>query len=82
MTRTFANAFHLHEVLPIGHYPSELCQILRSLSPRGGRDPVLVRVFDRSGSRTSTTATPDGRYRRDSAASGFEGRRGLSQGTR
>ena len=42
MTRTFANAFHLHEVLPIGHYPTELCQILRSLSPRGVGDPVIV----------------------------------------
>src|SRR6266576_6501161 len=42
MTRTFANAFHMHEVLPIAHYPTELCQILRSLSPRGVRDPVIV----------------------------------------
>ena len=42
MTRTFANAFHLYDVLPIAHYPTELCQILRSLSPRGVRDPVIV----------------------------------------
>src|SRR5260370_19638301 len=42
MTRTFANVFHKHEVLPIGHYPTELCQILRSLSPRGDRSPVIV----------------------------------------
>ena len=42
MTRTFSNAFHMHEVLPIGHYPTELCQILRSLSPRGVRNPVIV----------------------------------------
>jgi uncharacterized circularly permuted ATP-grasp superfamily protein len=42
MTRTFANAFHQHEVLPIGHYPTELCQILRSLAPHGVRDPVIV----------------------------------------
>ncbi len=42
MTRTFSNVFHKHEVLPIGHYPTELCQILRSLSPRGDRAPVIV----------------------------------------
>jgi len=42
MTRTFSNVFHKHEVLPIGHYPTELCQILRSLSPRGDRSPVIV----------------------------------------
>src|SRR5204862_5731707 len=42
MSRTFSNVFHRHEVLPIGHYPTELCQILRSLSPRGERAPVIV----------------------------------------
>jgi uncharacterized circularly permuted ATP-grasp superfamily protein len=42
MTRTFSSVFHLHEVLPIAHYPTELCQILRSLSPRGDRSPVIV----------------------------------------
>jgi uncharacterized circularly permuted ATP-grasp superfamily protein len=42
MTRTLANAFHRHEVLPIGHYPTELCQILRSLATHNTRDPVIV----------------------------------------
>src|SRR5437867_5951549 len=28
MTRTLAHAFHMHDVLPIAHYPTELCQIL------------------------------------------------------
>lgn len=42
MTRTFPRAFQQYEVLPIDHYPSELVQILRSLSPRGGVDPVVV----------------------------------------
>jgi uncharacterized circularly permuted ATP-grasp superfamily protein len=41
MTRTFPSAFQLHEVLPVHHYPGELAQILRSLSPRGG-DAVLA----------------------------------------
>src|SRR6266851_3703922 len=27
MTRTFSSIFHLQEVMPIGHYPTELCQI-------------------------------------------------------
>lgn len=35
MTRTFPRAFHSHQVLPVHHYPVELGQILRSLSPRG-----------------------------------------------
>jgi uncharacterized circularly permuted ATP-grasp superfamily protein len=42
MTRTFPRAFELHEVLPVDHYPAELCQILRLLSPRGGDQPVMV----------------------------------------
>src|SRR4051812_4019842 len=42
MTRTFANVFRQHDVLPIGHYPSELCQILRSLATRNVHDPVIV----------------------------------------
>jgi uncharacterized circularly permuted ATP-grasp superfamily protein len=42
MTRTFSHLFQQYEVLPIDHYPSELVQILRSLSPRGGQDPVVV----------------------------------------
>ena len=42
MTRTLSNAFHRHEVLPIGHYPTELCQILRSLATQNARDPVIV----------------------------------------
>src|SRR5213075_1291148 len=38
MTRTLAHAFHMHDVLPIAHYPTELCQILRSRTPRGESD--------------------------------------------
>jgi uncharacterized circularly permuted ATP-grasp superfamily protein len=41
MTRMFPRAFQRQEVLPIDHYPAELCQVLRTLSPRGG-DPVIV----------------------------------------
>ncbi|HXJ92560.1 MAG TPA: circularly permuted type 2 ATP-grasp protein [Terriglobia bacterium] len=42
MTRTFPDAFHAYEVLPVNHYPAELCEILRSLSPRGGSEPQMV----------------------------------------
>jgi uncharacterized circularly permuted ATP-grasp superfamily protein len=42
MTRTFPDAFQLHGVLPVNHYPAELSEILRGLSPRGGRDPQIV----------------------------------------
>ena len=42
MTRALPRAFQLHDVLPIDHYPAELCQILRMLSPRGGERPVMV----------------------------------------
>jgi uncharacterized circularly permuted ATP-grasp superfamily protein len=42
MTRALPRAFQLHEVLPIDHYPAELVQILRLLSPRGGERAVMV----------------------------------------
>jgi uncharacterized circularly permuted ATP-grasp superfamily protein len=42
MTRTFPDAFQAHEVLPVNHYPTELCNILRSLSPRAGDEPQMV----------------------------------------
>ena len=42
MTRTFPDAFQAYEVLPVNHYPAELCRILRSLSPRGGDEPQMV----------------------------------------
>ncbi len=42
MMRTFPQAFQQHEILPVHHYPTELCAILRSLSPRGGDYPVMV----------------------------------------
>lgn len=42
MTRTFPDAFQTYEVLPVNHYPAELAAILRSLSPRGERDPQIV----------------------------------------
>ncbi|HMK29080.1 MAG TPA: circularly permuted type 2 ATP-grasp protein, partial [Terriglobales bacterium] len=42
MTRTFPDAFQTYEVLPIDHYPAELCKILRSLSPRGVGDTQVV----------------------------------------
>jgi uncharacterized circularly permuted ATP-grasp superfamily protein len=42
MTRTLPRAFQMHEVLAVDHYPAELCQILRRLSPRGGDHPVMV----------------------------------------
>ena len=42
MQRTFPRAFQLHDVLPVDHYPTELCQVLRSLTPRGGDNPVIV----------------------------------------
>jgi uncharacterized circularly permuted ATP-grasp superfamily protein len=41
MTRMFPRAFQRQEVLPIHHYPGELCQILRGISPRSS-DPVVV----------------------------------------
>jgi uncharacterized circularly permuted ATP-grasp superfamily protein len=42
MTRTFPDAFQACEVLPVNHYPAELCRILRSLSPRGNDQPQMV----------------------------------------
>ncbi|HUO32545.1 MAG TPA: circularly permuted type 2 ATP-grasp protein [Bryobacteraceae bacterium] len=42
MTRTLPRAFQLHDVLPVDHYPAELTQILRRISPRGGDRPVMV----------------------------------------
>jgi uncharacterized circularly permuted ATP-grasp superfamily protein len=42
MRRTFPRAFEVCEVLPVDHYPAELFQILRSLSPRSSDRPVIV----------------------------------------
>ncbi len=42
MTRTFPDVFQSHEVLPVNHYPAELCKILRSLSPRRSGEPQMV----------------------------------------
>jgi uncharacterized circularly permuted ATP-grasp superfamily protein len=42
MTRTFPDAFQDYEVLPVNHYPAELCKILRSVSPRGENDAQIV----------------------------------------
>jgi uncharacterized circularly permuted ATP-grasp superfamily protein len=42
MTRTFPDAFHSYEVLPVNHYPAELSRILRSLSPRRGEDAQIA----------------------------------------
>src|SRR5579862_3947500 len=42
MMRTFPDAFHEYEVLPVNHYPAELARILRSLSPRGGNDAQIA----------------------------------------
>ena len=42
MTRTFPDAFHTYEVLPVDHYPAELEEILQSISPWGERNPQIV----------------------------------------
>jgi uncharacterized circularly permuted ATP-grasp superfamily protein len=42
MRRTFPRAFEVTEVMPVDHYPAELVQILRSLSPRTADRPVIV----------------------------------------
>ena len=42
MTRTFPDAFQAYEVLPVDHYPAELCKILRNLSPRAAEEPQMV----------------------------------------
>jgi uncharacterized circularly permuted ATP-grasp superfamily protein len=41
MTRMFPQAFQRQSVLPIDHYPAELCQVLRAIAPRTA-DPVIV----------------------------------------
>ena len=42
MTRTLPEAFQAYGVLPVSHYPTELCRILRSLSPRGRGEAEAV----------------------------------------
>ncbi len=42
MIRTFPIVFQQYEVMPVDHYPTELLQILRSVSPRGGDRPNIV----------------------------------------
>ncbi len=42
MTRTLPEAFHAYGVLPVNHYPMELCRILQSLSPRKGSQAEVV----------------------------------------
>jgi uncharacterized circularly permuted ATP-grasp superfamily protein len=42
MTRTFPDAFQSYEVLQVHHYPTELCRILRTLSPRGEDNAQVV----------------------------------------
>jgi len=42
MTRTFPDAFQAYRVLPVNHYPAELAEILRSISPRDDSDPQIV----------------------------------------
>jgi uncharacterized circularly permuted ATP-grasp superfamily protein len=42
MKRTFPNAFLTNEVLPVDHYPTELSNILRRLSPRKGQEAQMV----------------------------------------
>ena len=42
MTRTLPEAFHAYGVLPVNHYPMELCRILQSLSPRAGSQAEVV----------------------------------------
>ncbi len=42
MTRTFPKIFEICEVLPIDHYPLELIQILRTISPQQKSNPVVV----------------------------------------
>jgi uncharacterized circularly permuted ATP-grasp superfamily protein len=42
MTRTFPEAFSSYEVRPVHHYPTELCRILRTLSPRGETNAQVV----------------------------------------
>lgn len=42
MRKTFPSAFQNHQVLPVDHYPLELVQILRSLSPRSTKSVIVV----------------------------------------
>lgn len=42
MTRTLPEAFQVYGVLPVNHYPTELCRILQSLSPRAGSEAEAV----------------------------------------
>jgi uncharacterized circularly permuted ATP-grasp superfamily protein len=42
MRRTFPRVFESAEILPVDHYPAELVEILRSLSPRPSDRPVIV----------------------------------------
>ena len=42
MKRTFPNAFLTNEVLPVDHYPEELCSILRGLSSRPPDDAQVA----------------------------------------
>ncbi len=42
MRRTFPRVFELSDILPVDHYPAELVDILRSLSPRSADRPVIV----------------------------------------
>lgn len=41
MTRSFPAAFQNQAVLPVGHYPLQLAEVLASISPRA-KDPVIV----------------------------------------
>jgi uncharacterized circularly permuted ATP-grasp superfamily protein len=42
MMRTFPEAFQSYQVRPVHHYPTELCRILRMLSPRGEANAQVV----------------------------------------
>jgi uncharacterized circularly permuted ATP-grasp superfamily protein len=42
MTRALPLMFQQYEVMPVDHYPTELLQILRAVSPRGGERPNIV----------------------------------------
>ena len=42
MTRTFPALFQSHAVLPVHHYPTELLEVLRTVSPRPGDIATLV----------------------------------------
>ncbi len=42
MRKTFPTAFQFQQVLPVDHYPLELVNILRSVSPRSGKAVIVV----------------------------------------